>query len=94
MSPASMRLAASGDGGHDGNGITILHGRGFFLQVANVLVIQVDVHEGAQLAILGVEMAPQLRMLGDQTGEGIADRAGLNPTAACFPAYCRKGVGM
>ncbi len=66
-------LPASGDRRHNGNVITVLHRSGVFLQVADILVIEVNVDKSAQFAVVGIEMAAQFRMLGDQVRERIAD---------------------
>src|ERR1041385_3417430 len=65
-------LPASGDGRHYGNSITVLHRSGFLLQVTDVFVIHINVDEGAKFTVIGIQMAAQVRMLGDQVGQGIS----------------------
>jgi len=48
------------------------------LQVADILVVEVDVNKGAELAVIGVEVAAKVRMLGNQPGKGLAYSAALN----------------
>src|SRR5947209_7111593 len=48
---ASLMLA-SGDGGDDGQLVAVLHGRLQVVQIADVLVVEVDVDEPAQLAVV------------------------------------------
>ena len=57
---------ASGDGGDDGNRITVVERGGFFVQVAHVFVVDVDVDEGAELAVIVIEMTLQVGMLADR----------------------------
>src|SRR6202041_3703788 len=42
-------------------------------QIANVFVVQIDVHKRAQLALFGVEMFLKVRMRRGQRGKSIAD---------------------
>ena len=48
------------------------------MQVADILVVEVDVNKGAELAVIGVEVAAKVRMLGDQPAKGLAYGAALN----------------
>ncbi len=73
----TIDLAASGDRRHDGDIITILHRRSIFLQVTDVFVVEIDVDESAQFAIIGIEMAAQIGMLGHQFGQRRTDRFGI-----------------
>ena len=83
--------SASRDGRHNRNTITVLYRRGFLLQIANVLVVKVDVDEGAQLAVIGIKMTAQVRMLGDQVGKGSADGAGLDLNGRLFASVLAQG---
>src|SRR5581483_5911733 len=67
----------SGDGGHDTDGIAILGGRIFLFQITNILVIEVDIHEAANAAILGVEVLAQVSVRAGQLLERVADRSGI-----------------
>jgi hypothetical protein len=48
------------------------------LQVADVLVVQVNIHKRTEFAVVGVKMPTQVRVLGNQSGQGFGDSAGLN----------------
>ena len=65
-----VNLHASSDGRHDRDGITVADGGGVFLEIPNVFVIDVNVHEGPQLTRFGIEVAAQLRVSGYKAGEG------------------------
>jgi len=52
--------------------ITVFEHGGFLLEVAHVLVIDVDVYERAQLAVLSVKVALQVGMPRDQASERFA----------------------
>ena len=69
---------ASGNRRHNRNSITVVDRSGFFLQVADVLVIQVNIHKRTEFAVVGVKMTAQVRMLGNQSGQGFRDGSGLN----------------
>ena len=43
-----------------------------FLQVTNVFVVQVHIHEGAEFAVVSIEMAAKVGVLSHKPGEGIA----------------------
>jgi hypothetical protein len=75
-------LSASRDGRHNRNTITVLYRRGFLLQIANVFVVEVNIHEGTELPVVRIKMTAQVRMLGNEVGKGGADSASLN-------LYCR-----
>ena len=67
-----------GDGRHYRNTITVLDRRGVLLQIADVLVIEVDIHKGTQFAFVGIKMAAQLRMLRHEVRQRVADGASLH----------------
>src|SRR6202167_2240776 len=69
---------ASGNRRHYRNSITVLDCSGFFLQVTNVLVIQVNIHKRTEFPIVGVKMPAQVRVLGNQSGQGFSNGSGLN----------------
>jgi hypothetical protein len=81
MLPAgeAIRLEAAGDAGDDGELVGIGDG-GFFLggKIANVVVVEVDVDEGAELAFGGVEVVLQGRMRGGESGEAGGDGGGFD----------------
>src|SRR5438309_1419478 len=85
---------AAGNGRNNANRISILGRRVLFGEVANVFVIDVDVHKTAQLAVFGEQVLAQVRILGREISERFADRSGINSAEARFPAYGRSGVGI
>ena len=80
-----------------GNSIPLFDGAGFFIQIADILVIQIDVD-------IAAEFAPR-RYRGACTASspccevrplrtfayGVSRSAS---TVSCLPAYCRRGVGI
>jgi hypothetical protein len=87
MSPASR------DGRHNGNTITVFHRGGFLLEIANVLIVQVDVDEGAQLPVVGIKMTAQVGMLGDEIGKGGANGTSLNLNRRLLASILAQGSG-
>src|SRR5207248_6257326 len=69
----AVRAGPAGDGGDDRDAVALAERRVFFLHVANVFFVDVDVDEGPQLALVGVEMAAQLAVLFGQVGQGLGD---------------------
>jgi hypothetical protein len=67
----------SSNGWHYRDIITVVYRRGIFLKVTNVFIVQVHVHEGAQLAIFGVKLTAQVGMLGYQVRKRISNGCGL-----------------
>src|SRR5262245_49124195 len=66
----------AGDGGDDVELVRIFEFRLFLLlQIANVLVVEIDVHESAQLAFVGEKMTAQIVKDGDKFLQGITDGA-------------------
>src|SRR5437867_423091 len=61
------------DGRNDADGVAGRDRGLLFLQVANVLVIQIHIDEASQLALLVVEMRLETRMLPRQVREQLAD---------------------
>ncbi len=82
MDPGSGR--APGDGRHDGNVITVFQGRRFLLQVADVFVVEIEVNEGAQFALVGVEVLAQVGMQRDERIHGFADGRSRNVHGRLF----------
>src|SRR5437764_10016657 len=79
--PSSLRITiarASGDRRDDGQAVAFLHWGGFFLQVTNVLVVEINVDESAQLPVIGVKMAFQLAVLGDEGIQRLAHGGGAH----------------
>src|SRR4029077_2626411 len=82
---------APSDGGHDGNGITVADHSGLFLQVTDVFVVEVDIHEGAQFTVFGVEVAAQVGVLGDEISERVGDGGGLHLDSGLLSGVLAKG---
>ena len=56
----------AGDRRHDAYDVAVLHRRSFLRHVANVFVIQVDIHETAEPSIIGKKMLSELgKLLGE-----------------------------
>jgi hypothetical protein len=88
VNPAAPRY-----GRHNGDVITLLYGRVFLLQVANILVVQVHVHKSAELAIIGVEVAAQVRMLSDEAGKSLAHGSTLDLHRTLFAGVLPQWSG-
>ena len=72
----------------------LLQGGRLFLQVADVLVVDIQIDESPQLALFRVKVFAELGMLRNQRGHGLTDGFSPTSTEACLPTYCRRGVGM
>src|SRR5215208_1958451 len=70
--PTSPSGTASGDGGDDGELVALGDLCVGAVEVADVLVALVHVDEGAELAVAGVEVLPEVRVLGSQVPERLA----------------------
>ena len=85
---------AAGDRRNDADGVDRLDRRLFLLQIADVFVVDVDVDEAAQLALLVVQVRLQPTVLARQIGEQLADcRArGVNGVllVGVRPQWCRN----
>src|SRR5580692_7596988 len=67
-------LTAAGDGRDDGQLVALGNGGGLLgRQVADVVIVEVDVDERPQLAFGGVEVLAQLGIGGDQLAQCVAD---------------------
>src|ERR1700687_2003117 len=86
-------LSASRDGRHNGNTITVLHRRGFLLEIADVLVVKVDIDESAQLPVIRIKMTAQVGMLGDQVRKGAANGASRNFNRRLLASVLAQGGG-
>src|ERR1700686_1214 len=86
----SNHNSAAGNRRHDGNGITVLKHGGFFLEVAHVFVIDVDVHERPQLAVVSIKVALQIGMPRDQASEGFAHGFCRDVDRRLFPRILTK----
>jgi hypothetical protein len=59
-------LSSACNRGNDGDGIGFLDRSRVLAQVANVLIVQIDIDEGSQLAVFGEQMLAQIGMLGNE----------------------------
>src|SRR5262249_37442098 len=92
-SSLSATGAASGDGGHDGDVITVFEGGSVFLEITHVLVVDIDIHKGAEFAVLCIEMTPQVGMLADQGGKRFAHGCGWKLHRSLLPGILAQGRG-
>src|SRR5690242_2280190 len=67
-------LISAGNGGDNTDRLAIGHLRLDALEMANILIADVDVDEVAQLALVVIELLAELRMLLDQVRQQLADR--------------------
>jgi hypothetical protein len=58
--------------------IAVADGRRFLLQIANILVVQINIHKRPQLAFIGIKMTTQIGMLRNQATQGLPDIAPLD----------------
>src|SRR5258708_34378780 len=68
----SNHTAAAGNRRHDRKGITVFKHGGFFLEVAHVLFVDIDVHEGEQLALVSIKGSLQFEMPRTQAAERLS----------------------
>jgi hypothetical protein len=67
-------VRTAGDGGDDGELVICGNGsRFFFRKIAEVFVVEVDVDEGAELAIVAEELLLQRGVLGGEVGKDLSD---------------------
>src|SRR5215472_16749619 len=66
---------AAGDGGNDADGVAIFGGSVFFREIANVFVVDVDIDEAAQPAVLGEQVLAKVGVLRGEMAERFADGA-------------------
>ena len=93
----TIDLLASGNRRHDGDIITIFHCRSIFLQVADVFVVEIHIHESTQFAFIRIEMAAQIRMLRHQFGQRPTHRCGFQLHRGMFSgilAQRRRNVDL
>jgi hypothetical protein len=84
------RSTASSDRRHDGNIITIFDGCRVFLQIADILVIQINIDKSPQFSVLVVEMPAQVGMLRDQAGKSLGYGSTLNVDSGVFSSVLAK----
>ena len=59
----TIDLAAPGNRRHDRDIITVLYRCGIFLQVSDVLIVEINIDESAQFTFICIQMAAQIGML-------------------------------
>jgi hypothetical protein len=69
----ASRSPASGDRRHYRNSITVLDCSRFFIHKSDVLIVQVNIHKRTEFALVSIKMPPEVRVLGDQSGQGFGD---------------------
>ena len=88
------RKVAAGDGGHDAHHVTFLHRGPVFLQIADILVVDIDVDEVADLPLLVQQVWLELGKMTDQSvdhlAHGIAGQFHLVPIAREMPQRHRQ----
>src|SRR5579864_7983464 len=70
--------AAAGDGGDDADGVAVFGGSGFFREVTDVFVVDVDIDETAELSLFGEEVLLQIAELRCESAQCFADGAGAD----------------
>ena len=68
-----LYFRAAGDRGHNADRIAVFGGRVFLLQVANILVVEVDIHETANAAVVSVKVLAQIGVGSRKLFQGLAD---------------------
>src|SRR5579884_3184099 len=58
---------------HNRNIVPIGNGGCFLLKISHIFIVQIDIHEGAQLALVGIKMPAQIWMRGDEARQGFPD---------------------
>jgi hypothetical protein len=66
------RLGAARNRRYDADNIVFLHGRLVLLEIADILIIQIDIHEAADLSFIGKEMPAQVAVLRSQAGQRLS----------------------
>jgi hypothetical protein len=75
-----MRLESASDGGNQKDAVTFLEGAGFAAEEADILLVEVDVKELADLAALVADVARETGEARSEVVEGFSDcgRATVN----------------
>jgi hypothetical protein len=66
-------MLASSDGRNDADLVAVFHGSGFFLLEADVFIVDEDIHETANIALLVADSLNEARVGGVEGIENIAD---------------------
>jgi hypothetical protein len=72
---------AASDGGHDGEAVVFVHRGAFLVQIADVFVIQINIHKGPQFAFVSIQVTPQVRVRRGERGKRLAHVLGLHVNA-------------
>src|SRR5688572_9465533 len=75
---------------NDANRVARLHRGLLFLQIPDVLVVEIDVDEAAELSLLVVEVRLQPRILRGEVGEQLADRRAVDFDGILLPSERSK----
>src|SRR3989454_2412632 len=76
--PIHQRKRTARDAGDDRDRVSLLQGGRILLEVADVLLVDVDVHEVPQSAVVRVQMTPKLVEAVHEVVEGLFDAFGLD----------------
>jgi hypothetical protein len=71
-------LASSGDGRNNCNRVGLLDQGSVLAQIANIFIVQINIHEGAEFAVLRIEMLAQIGMLSGKIAQGFAHGLGVD----------------
>ena len=63
------------------------------MEVADVFVVQVHVDEGAELAVVVIEVTAQVGVLGDESAKGFADGRAFDFNRGLLASILAKGRG-
>ena len=69
-------LSSAGNRRNNSDRIRFLDGRFVLVQIADVLIVEIDIHKGAQLAVFREEMLAQAGMQGNKIAECLANGLG------------------
>ena len=58
-------LKSTSNRGHNGDDVRLFDRCRVLLEIANILVVEIDIYKGAQLSVFGEKMLAQVGMLGD-----------------------------
>ena len=83
----------AGDRGHQRERVAVFCGGGVLAQVADILVVQVDVDETAYLALVGEDLLAQIGELRGECAQHFAYGAAGNGDGILFPGELSQGRG-
>src|ERR1035437_679998 len=85
------RRGAAGDGGDQRDGVAILGGGGVLAQVANVLVVEIDVDEAAYLAFVVEDLFAQVGVVRGERVQHFADGGAGDGDGVLAPGELAQG---